>query len=314
MDDHDRSRSPARTTTSPSTPTRSPSSGDVRTTHVNLNDGVCQGMRITRCRRSGQFSVQHHPEASPGPTMTAAICSPSSTSHGKVMSERTERAPGPACSIAHSDRSRSACMPRRDDIESILMIGSGPIVIGQACEFDYSGTQACRVLRGRGLPGRPRQLESGHDHDRPRLRRRDLRRADHPRCSPDHRAERPDAVLPTLGGQTALNLGDGAGRGRGARRARERELIGADADAIATAEDRGAVQGGHARDRPRRARSRHRPHDGARLARWSRDRPARHHPARPTSSVAAAPASRTRRRSSRRSRPTASPPARSPRS
>ena len=72
-------------------------------------------------------------------------------------------------------------MPRRDDIESVLVIGSGPIVIGQACEFDYSGTQACRVLRGRGPAGRPGQLQPGDDHDRSRACRRDLRRADHGR-------------------------------------------------------------------------------------------------------------------------------------
>ncbi len=60
-------------------------------------------------------------------------------------------------------------MPRRTDIESILVIGSGPIVIGQACEFDYSGTQACRVLASRGLQGHTRQLESGDDHDGPRV-------------------------------------------------------------------------------------------------------------------------------------------------
>jgi len=52
-------------------------------------------------------------------------------------------------------------MPRRDDIQSILVIGSGPIVIGQACEFDYSGTQACRVLVEEGLSGRARELEPG---------------------------------------------------------------------------------------------------------------------------------------------------------
>ena len=49
-------------------------------------------------------------------------------------------------------------MPKRTDIRSILVIGAGPIVIGQACEFDYSGTQACKALRARGLSGRPGQL------------------------------------------------------------------------------------------------------------------------------------------------------------
>ena len=57
-------------------------------------------------------------------------------------------------------------MPRRNDIHRILIIGSGPIVIGQACEFDYSGTQACKALRADGYRSDPGQLESGDDHDR----------------------------------------------------------------------------------------------------------------------------------------------------
>ena len=61
-------------------------------------------------------------------------------------------------------------MPKRTDIESILIIGSGPIVIGQACEFDYSGTQACRVLKEEGYRGHSRQLEPGDDHDRSEFR------------------------------------------------------------------------------------------------------------------------------------------------
>ena len=108
--------------------------------------------------------------------------------------------------------------------EDDLLIGSGPIVIGQACEFDYSGTQACRVLRAGGLPRRPRQLEPGDDHDRPGLADRDLHRAARrSRASPTFfERERPDALLPTLGGQTALNPAmELAERGR-ARRARHR--------------------------------------------------------------------------------------------
>ncbi len=57
-------------------------------------------------------------------------------------------------------------MPRRTDIKSILLIGSGPIVIGQACEFDYSGTQACKALKEEGLPGDSHQQQPGDDHDR----------------------------------------------------------------------------------------------------------------------------------------------------
>ena len=131
-------------------------------------------------------------------------------------------------------------MPKRTDLETILIIGSGPIVIGQACEFDYSGTQACRVLRARGLPRRPGQLEPGHDHDRPGLRRPHLRRAARrPRCSSaSSSGSGPTPCCPTLGGQTGLNL---------AMELVERgvvgvpgtpELIGANAEAIATAEDR----------------------------------------------------------------------------
>src|SRR5437868_4658564 len=130
-------------------------------------------------------------------------------------------------------------MPRRDDIESILIIGSGPIVIGQACEFDYSGTQACRVLRDEGY--RVVLVNSN-----PATIMTDPEFADATYVEPlDVQSltriierERPDALLPTLGGQTALNL---------AMALHERdvigvpgtpEMIGANAEAIATAEDR----------------------------------------------------------------------------
>ena len=59
-------------------------------------------------------------------------------------------------------------MPKRNDIETILVIGSGPIVIGQACEFDYSGTQACKVLKDEGFRGGAGQLQPGDHHDRSR--------------------------------------------------------------------------------------------------------------------------------------------------
>ena len=130
-------------------------------------------------------------------------------------------------------------MPRRNDISTILVIGSGPIVIGQACEFDYSGTQACRVLREEGYRvvlanSNPATIMTDPDF------------ADRTYIEPLTvevlaaiiERERPDAVLPTLGGQTALNL---------AMALHERglvgvpgtpELIGANAEAISTAEDR----------------------------------------------------------------------------
>src|SRR5438045_4428477 len=98
-------------------------------------------------------------------------------------------------------------MPRRDDIESILLIGSGPIVIGQACEFDYSGTQACRVLREEGYRvilanSNPATIMTDPDFaDRTYVEPLAL---DVLTAIIDR--ERPDALLPTLGGQTALNL------------------------------------------------------------------------------------------------------------
>ena len=97
-------------------------------------------------------------------------------------------------------------MPRRDDLHTILVIGSGPIVIGQACEFDYSGTQACRVLREEGL--RVSLVNSN-----PATIMTDPEYADATYVEPITveyvtkviEAERPDALLATLGGQTALN-------------------------------------------------------------------------------------------------------------
>ena len=129
-------------------------------------------------------------------------------------------------------------MPRRDDIESILIIGSGPIVIGQACEFDYSGTQACRVLRAEGY----RVILANSN---PATIMTDPEVADATYVEPLDAAvlariierERPDAVLPTLGGQTGLNLAMELVDG-GVLEANGIELIGADAAAIATAEDR----------------------------------------------------------------------------
>jgi carbamoyl-phosphate synthase large subunit len=130
-------------------------------------------------------------------------------------------------------------MPRRDDLASILLIGAGPIVIGQACEFDYSGTQACKVLRAEGYRvilanSNPATIMTDPDF------------ADATYVEPldaDHleriiERERPDAVLPTLGGQTALNLAMELVDRKAVGRPGTPELIGADAEAIATAEDR----------------------------------------------------------------------------
>jgi carbamoyl-phosphate synthase large subunit len=130
-------------------------------------------------------------------------------------------------------------VPRRDDLESILLIGAGPIVIGQACEFDYSGTQACKVLRAEGY----RVVLANSN---PATIMTDPEFADATYVEPldaDHleriiERERPDAVLPTLGGQTALNLAMQLVDRKAIGRPGTPELIGATAEAIATAEDR----------------------------------------------------------------------------
>ncbi|REE99583.1 carbamoyl-phosphate synthase large subunit [Thermomonospora umbrina] len=129
-------------------------------------------------------------------------------------------------------------MPRREDLKSVLVIGSGPIVIGQACEFDYSGTQACRVLRAEGL--RVVLVNSN-----PATIMTDPEFADATYIEPITpevvekviAKERPDALLPTLGGQTALNTAI-ALHEAGVLERYGVELIGADIDAIQAGENR----------------------------------------------------------------------------
>ena len=129
-------------------------------------------------------------------------------------------------------------MPKREDISSILVIGSGPIVIGQACEFDYSGTQACRVLREEGY-----RVILANSNPATIMTDPDFADATYvePLTVPVLEAiiakEKPDVLLPTLGGQTALNLAMDLQRA-GILDAHEVELIGADAVAIDTAENR----------------------------------------------------------------------------
>jgi carbamoyl-phosphate synthase large subunit len=129
-------------------------------------------------------------------------------------------------------------MPKRDDIQSVLVIGSGPIVIGQACEFDYSGTQACRVLREEGVRvilvnSNPATIMTDPDF------------ADATYIEPITPAvietiiakEKPDAILPTLGGQTALNAAMALDKA-GILEKYDVELIGAKVEAIEKGEDR----------------------------------------------------------------------------
>ena len=133
-------------------------------------------------------------------------------------------------------------MPRRTDIKSILLIGSGPIVIGQACEFDYSGTQACKALREEGY--RVILINSN-----PATIMTDPELADRTYVEPITaevvekviERERPDALLPTMGGQTALNATMALVK-RGTLEKYGVKLIGASAEAIHKAEDREAFK------------------------------------------------------------------------
>src|SRR6188768_709412 len=129
-------------------------------------------------------------------------------------------------------------MPKRTDLKRVLVIGSGPIVIGQACEFDYSGTQACKALRSEGL-------EVVLVNSNPATIMTDPEMADRTYIEPLTpeaaeaiiAIERPDAVLPTVGGQTALNLAI-ALHERGILEKYGVKLIGASVEAIRVAEDR----------------------------------------------------------------------------
>ncbi len=129
-------------------------------------------------------------------------------------------------------------MPRREDLHKVLLIGSGPIVIGQGCEFDYSGTQACKALREEGIEvvlvnSNPATIMTDPDfasrtYIEP-LKLETLKRI--------LEVELPDAVLPTLGGQTALNLAVALAES-GTLDRLGIELIGAKLGPILIAEDR----------------------------------------------------------------------------
>ena len=171
-------------------------------------------------------------------------------------------------------------MPRRDDIQRILILGSGPIVIGQAAEFDYSGVQACKVLREEGY-------EVVLVNSNPATIMTDPEFADATYVEPllpgpvrqVIARERPDALLPTLGGQTALNLAkalheDGTLEEFGV------ELIGANYDAICRAEDRDEFRTTMEQAGLKMPRSRDRDDRAGGRRRDDRHRPADHRPPR----------------------------------
>ena len=158
-------------------------------------------------------------------------------------------------------------MPKRTDLEAILIIGAGPIVIGQACEFDYSGAQACKALREEGyrvilVNSNPATIMTD-----PEMADVDLHRADHlAGRREDHREGAPRcaggfAVLPTMGGQTALNCALDLHR-HGVLAKYGVEMIGANEHAIEKAEDRLKFKDAMTGIGLHSARSGHRPLDG----------------------------------------------------
>ena len=186
--------------------------GRVEVSHVGLNDDVVEGLR---CLDVPAFSVQFHPESAAGPHDAAPLFQ----RFVDLMEEQQ-------------------AMPKRTDIQHVMVIGSGPILIGQAAEFDYSGTQACRVLRAEGL--RVSLVNSN-----PATIMTDPEVADATYIEPLTpefvekviAKERPDALLATLGGQTALNIAIGLYE-NGVLEKYGVQLIGADVDAINRGEDR----------------------------------------------------------------------------
>ncbi len=198
------------------TPTRW---GEARVSHICLNDDVVEGLEL-RCLDVLGLLRPVPPRGRGRPARRRVPVRPVRRHDGRPQG------------------SEGRLMPRRTDINSILVIGSGPIVIGQACEFDYSGTQACRVLREEGF--RVILVNSN-----PATIMTDPEFADATYIEPiqpDYlekviAAERPDALLATLGGQTALNAAVQLHEA-GVLEKYGVELIGASIDAIQKGEDR----------------------------------------------------------------------------
>src|SRR5262249_38279926 len=192
--------------------------GEFFVSQVNLNDGSVEGLAH---RSLPAFSVQYHPEGCPGPTDNHELFD----RFVEMVHARRPllRAVGGACP--------GPARPRK-----VLIIGSGPIVIGQAAEFDYAGTQACKALREEGV-------ETVLVNSNPATIMTDEDVADRVYIEPLTvetlekviERERPDAILPTLGGQTGLNLAMELQRGEILVRYGVR-FLGADAEVIRRAE------------------------------------------------------------------------------
>jgi hypothetical protein len=209
--------------------------GEVEVSHVNLNDDVCEGLVALDVPA---FSVQYHPEAAPGPVGRVLPLRSFRGADGGRAQRRASLGGRTRGSPRRPPHRRVPLMPPRHDLSSVLVLGSGPIVIGQAGEFDYSGTQACRVLREEGL--RVILVNSN-----PATIMTDPDVADATYVEPLTvesvsaviERERPDALLATLGGQTALNLAIDLAKA-GVLERYDVELLGANIEAIETAEDR----------------------------------------------------------------------------
>ncbi len=218
---------------------------NLRATHICLFDGTLQGLARTD---KPAFCFQGHPEASPGPHDIGYLF---------------DRFIGTDGQVTEKDRR----MPKRTDIKSILIIGAGPIIIGQACEFDYSGVQACKALREEGykvilVNSNPATIMTDPDT------------ADVTYIEPITwqmvekiiAKERPDAILPTMGGQTALNCALDLWRNGVLRQVQgraDRRHAGSDRQGRRPPE----VQGRDDQDRPRLGALGHRALDGRGLGR-----------------------------------------------
>ena len=183
---------------------------NIQITHTSLNDNTVEGIKATNYPA---LSVQYHPESSPGPHDSRYLFNQF---------------------IKLIDKSYA----KRNDINSILIIGAGPIIIGQACEFDYSGTQACQALREEGyrvilINSNPATIMTDKDiADATYLEPIEVNAVEQIIIK-----EKPDAILPTVGGQTALDMAMKLDK-KGILKKYKIKLIGANIKSIETAENR----------------------------------------------------------------------------